>query len=100
MDNYKDMLIRQVFEAERDVAWVQFVENQAKRLGVQSNELDRLRKAFDQYLEDRDWAWWEDRAQRKYSVAGLADMLEDAARRADALGMQQWQHRQQEARGD
>jgi hypothetical protein len=89
MDTYKDALIRQVFDLERDITFTTTAAEEAKVLGVEPQKLEFLREAFNQHLENRDWEWWQKRAQKKYSVGELADMLEDATRRADALGMQQ-----------
>jgi hypothetical protein len=86
MASYKDALIRKLFDAERDILWVESVNKEAKRLGVDVASLEYQREAFNQHLENRDWEWCKNNDGKK-SIAELEKEMEDTIERADAIGI-------------
>jgi hypothetical protein len=89
MATLRDHLIRKVFELRRDVTWWQKVEPQLKDLGMDSASIQGYRQAWNQDMEQKDWAQWQREAAR-FSNAVLDDMRVDCIERLDSLGTLQW----------
>ena len=82
-------MIRTCFEARRDLTWWQKVEPQLKDLGLDATSLHGYRQAWNEDMEQKDWARWQKEATR-FSNAVLDDMRMDCIDRLDAIGMRQW----------
>ena len=89
MATFRDGLIRGVFEARRDLKWLEKVEPQLKDLGLDAASIQGYRQAWNEDMEKKDWARWQKEAAR-FSNAVLDDMRMDCIDRLDALGMRQW----------
>ena len=89
MATFRDGLIRGVFEARCDLKWLEKVEPQLKDLGLDATSLHGYRQAWNQDMEQKDWAQWQKEATR-FSNAVLDDMRMDCNDRLDALGMLKW----------
>jgi hypothetical protein len=90
MATFREELIRAVFEARRDVTWWQKVEPQLKDLGLDATSIHGYRQAWNEDMEQKDWARWQKEATR-FSNAVLDDMRMDCNDLLDAIGMLQWQ---------
>lgn len=89
MATLRDQLIRTCFELRRDVTWWEKVEPQLKDLGLDAASIQGYRQAWNEDMEQKDWARWQKEAQR-FSNAVLDDMRMDYIDRLDQLGMLQW----------
>jgi hypothetical protein len=89
MATFRDGLIRDVFEARRDLKWLEKVEPQLKGLGLDAASIQGYRQAWNEDMEKKDWARWQKEAAR-FSNAVLDDMRMDCVDWLDALGMRQW----------
>ena len=89
MATFRDGLIRDVFEARRDLKWLEKVEPQLKGLGLDAASIQGYRQAWNEDMEKKGWAQWQSEATR-FSNAVLDDMRMDCIDRLDALGMRHW----------
>ena len=89
MATFRDGLIRGVFEARRDLKWLEKVEPQLKDQGMDATSIQGYRQAWNEDFEQKDWTRWQKEATR-FSTARLDDMRMDCNDHLDQLGCLQW----------
>jgi hypothetical protein len=59
------------------------------RYGIEGEQLNNYREAWNRYTVGRDWEWWKERSS-KSSTQELRDDLAEIADKLNALGVEQW----------
>lgn len=83
--NDREALVRDVFDANRAVAWASDWREKRNDPVFARQPPDQLREAYFRHLE-KLWPEWETEA-KAYSNSKLTDMLQDAIELGNALGM-------------
>lgn len=90
MKDERQELIRREFELYRDIKWFEDLEPKAIKAGATKENLDDMRKSWNEHTEERDWSWWRDTSQH-YSKERLQDSIMNAVDRLAQLGCLKWQ---------
>src|SRR5262249_35849823 len=90
MPTKRNILVRRNFEAYRDLTWFEQLEPKYRERGIEGRELQAIREAWNEHVDKRDWAWWQEKSAGE-SSSQLEDQIMDITDRLDQLGCLKWQ---------
>jgi hypothetical protein len=89
MASEREILVRRHFEAYRDLVWIEDLEPKFRKQGIEGDQLQAHREAWNEHAERRDWAWWQKETAHT-SSGRLEDEIMDITERLDQLGCLRW----------
>jgi hypothetical protein len=64
-ESSRKQLVREHFEVHRDLEWAERFEPKFRQLNPSPEAMQHYRKAWDVFIEDRDWEHWRDEETRR-----------------------------------